>query len=63
MTRMSKDYRHCRGGLPDLVVWNTSQNTYKVRKHHILAVLISCIPLCMDYHFAVPDYFISDYMD
>uniref|UniRef100_A0A8D3E6D4 Fanconi-associated nuclease n=1 Tax=Scophthalmus maximus TaxID=52904 RepID=A0A8D3E6D4_SCOMX len=30
MTRMSKDYRHCRGGLPDLVVWNTSQNTYKL---------------------------------
>uniref|UniRef100_A0A3P9KPV2 Fanconi-associated nuclease n=1 Tax=Oryzias latipes TaxID=8090 RepID=A0A3P9KPV2_ORYLA len=29
--RMAKDYRHCRGGLPDLVVWNTSNNTYKVR--------------------------------
>lgn len=28
--RMAKDYRHCRGGLPDLVVWNTSNNTYKV---------------------------------
>ncbi|KAK5867229.1 hypothetical protein PBY51_011740 [Eleginops maclovinus] len=28
--RMSKDYRHCRGGLPDLVVWNTSNNTYKL---------------------------------
>ncbi|MEQ2177139.1 Fanconi-associated nuclease 1 [Goodea atripinnis] len=26
---MAKDYRHCRGGLPDLVVWNTSNNTYK----------------------------------
>lgn len=31
---MSKDYRHCRAGLPDLVVWNTSENTYKVRSHH-----------------------------
>ncbi|XP_054476203.1 fanconi-associated nuclease 1 [Anoplopoma fimbria] len=30
ITRMSKDYRHCRGGLPDLVVWNTSNNTYKL---------------------------------
>uniref|UniRef100_A0A3B3ZRM4 Fanconi-associated nuclease n=1 Tax=Periophthalmus magnuspinnatus TaxID=409849 RepID=A0A3B3ZRM4_9GOBI len=28
--RMAKDYRHCRGGLPDLVVWNTSNNTYKL---------------------------------
>ncbi|KAK9516545.1 hypothetical protein VZT92_024467 [Zoarces viviparus] len=28
--RMSKDYRHCRGGLPDLVVWNTSNNSYKL---------------------------------
>ncbi|XP_041853921.1 fanconi-associated nuclease 1 [Melanotaenia boesemani] len=28
--RMGKDYRHCRGGLPDLVVWNTSNNTYKL---------------------------------
>ncbi|XP_035013786.2 fanconi-associated nuclease 1 isoform X1 [Hippoglossus stenolepis] len=28
--RMSKDYRHCRAGLPDLVVWNTSENTYKL---------------------------------
>lgn len=27
---MSKDYRHCRAGLPDLVVWNTSNNSYKV---------------------------------
>ncbi|KAK2842409.1 hypothetical protein Q5P01_012609 [Channa striata] len=27
---LSKDYRHCRGGLPDLVVWNTSNNTYKL---------------------------------
>lgn len=30
MARMSKDYRHCRAGLPDLVVWNTSNNSYKV---------------------------------
>ncbi|KAI1904341.1 hypothetical protein AGOR_G00004660 [Albula goreensis] len=28
--RMTEDYRHCRGGLPDLVVWNTSNNTYKL---------------------------------
>ncbi|RVE71681.1 hypothetical protein OJAV_G00054470 [Oryzias javanicus] len=28
--RMARDYRHCRGGLPDLVVWNTSNNTYKL---------------------------------
>lgn len=28
--RMSKDYRHSRGGLPDLVVWNTSNSSYKV---------------------------------
>ncbi|XP_030621183.1 fanconi-associated nuclease 1 [Chanos chanos] len=28
--RMAKDYRHCRGGLPDLVVWNSSNNTYKL---------------------------------
>lgn len=30
IARMAKDYRHCRGGLPDLVVWNTSNNTYKL---------------------------------
>ncbi|XP_008310687.1 fanconi-associated nuclease 1 [Cynoglossus semilaevis] len=30
IARMSKDYRHCRGGLPDLVVWNTTENTYKL---------------------------------
>ncbi|KAK2917721.1 fanconi-associated nuclease 1 [Channa argus] len=30
IARLSKDYRHCRGGLPDLVVWNTSKNTYKL---------------------------------
>nr|XP_040019378.1 fanconi-associated nuclease 1 [Gasterosteus aculeatus aculeatus] len=28
--RMSKDYRHCRGGLPDLVVWNASNNSCKL---------------------------------
>uniref|UniRef100_A0A1A8RTV6 Fanconi-associated nuclease n=1 Tax=Nothobranchius rachovii TaxID=451742 RepID=A0A1A8RTV6_9TELE len=28
--QMAKDYRHCRGGLPDLVVWNTSNNSYKL---------------------------------
>lgn len=31
IARMAKDYRHCRAGLPDLVVWNTSDHTYKVR--------------------------------
>ncbi|KAM3609529.1 uncharacterized protein V6R79_016386 [Siganus canaliculatus] len=30
IARMSKDYRHCRGGLPDLVVWSTSNNSYKL---------------------------------
>uniref|UniRef100_A0A4W4HJA2 Fanconi-associated nuclease n=1 Tax=Electrophorus electricus TaxID=8005 RepID=A0A4W4HJA2_ELEEL len=28
--RMAKDYRHSRGGLPDLVVWNTSNSSYKL---------------------------------
>ncbi|MBN3311635.1 FAN1 nuclease, partial [Atractosteus spatula] len=28
--RMARDYRHCRGGLPDLVVWNTQDSTYKL---------------------------------
>ncbi|XP_064170018.1 fanconi-associated nuclease 1 [Anguilla rostrata] len=28
--RMAEDYRHCRGGLPDLVVWNTSNKAYKL---------------------------------
>ncbi|XP_051917458.1 fanconi-associated nuclease 1 isoform X2 [Hippocampus zosterae] len=28
--RMAKDFRHSRGGLPDLVVWNTCDNTYKL---------------------------------
>ncbi|XP_061825716.1 fanconi-associated nuclease 1 isoform X2 [Nerophis lumbriciformis] len=28
IARMAKDLRHCRGGLPDLVVWNAS--TYKL---------------------------------
>ncbi|TMS05448.1 Fanconi-associated nuclease 1 [Larimichthys crocea] len=30
IARMSKDYRHCHAGLPDLVVWNTSNNSYKL---------------------------------
>lgn len=30
ITRMAKDFRHCRGGLPDLVVWNTSNHSYKL---------------------------------
>ncbi|XP_049578012.1 fanconi-associated nuclease 1 isoform X2 [Syngnathus scovelli] len=30
ITRMAKDFRHCRGGLPDLVVWSTSDNSYKL---------------------------------
>ncbi|KAF7658752.1 hypothetical protein LDENG_00008420 [Lucifuga dentata] len=30
IARMAEDYRHCRGGLPDLVVWNTSNNSYKL---------------------------------
>ncbi|XP_034032102.1 fanconi-associated nuclease 1 [Thalassophryne amazonica] len=30
IARMAKDYRHCRGGLPDLVVWNTSSNSFKL---------------------------------
>ncbi|MGH0140003.1 UNVERIFIED_CONTAM: hypothetical protein FKN15_021683 [Acipenser sinensis] len=30
MRKMCKDYRHCRGGLPDLVVWQTQNNTYKL---------------------------------
>ncbi|XP_026783354.3 fanconi-associated nuclease 1 [Pangasianodon hypophthalmus] len=28
--RMAKDYRHSKGGLPDLVVWNTSNYSYKL---------------------------------
>lgn len=28
--RLSKDLRHCRGGLPDLVVWNTKNCNFKV---------------------------------
>ncbi|KAK3548646.1 hypothetical protein QTP70_015930 [Hemibagrus guttatus] len=28
--KMAKDYRHSKGGLPDLVVWNTSNNSYKL---------------------------------
>ncbi|CAL8261452.1 unnamed protein product [Merluccius merluccius] len=30
ITRMAKDYRHCRAGLPDLVVWSTCANSYKL---------------------------------
>ncbi|KAM9808172.1 fanconi-associated nuclease 1 [Neosynchiropus ocellatus] len=30
IARMAKDFRHCRGGLPDLVVWSTLRNTYKL---------------------------------
>ncbi|KAL0968667.1 hypothetical protein UPYG_G00269950 [Umbra pygmaea] len=30
VTRMAKDYRHCRAGLPDLVVWNSSNYSYKL---------------------------------
>ncbi|XP_077424278.1 fanconi-associated nuclease 1 isoform X2 [Vanacampus margaritifer] len=30
IARMAKDFRHCRGGLPDLVVWNSSDKTYKL---------------------------------
>lgn len=36
---MSKDYRHCRAGLPDLVVWNTSNNSYKVSPQQLLLAL------------------------
>ncbi|NWW43100.1 FAN1 nuclease, partial [Pedionomus torquatus] len=28
--RLSKDLRHCRGGLPDLVVWRTHTNDFKL---------------------------------
>ncbi|KAM4746922.1 LOW QUALITY PROTEIN: fanconi-associated nuclease 1 [Rhinophrynus dorsalis] len=28
--KMSKDIRHCRGGLPDLVVWNVQTKQYKL---------------------------------
>ncbi|NWZ56633.1 FAN1 nuclease, partial [Haliaeetus albicilla] len=28
--RLSKDLRHCRGGLPDLVVWRTHTNHFKL---------------------------------
>ncbi|XP_028305670.1 fanconi-associated nuclease 1 [Gouania willdenowi] len=30
IARMAKNYRHCRGGLPDLVVWSTLNNSYKL---------------------------------
>lgn len=42
IARMAKDYRHCRGGLPDLVVWNSSNNSYKVRSPAILACFVLC---------------------
>lgn len=38
IARMSKDYRHCRAGLPDLVVWNTSNNSYKVKPQQVLVL-------------------------
>ncbi|KAG5273702.1 hypothetical protein AALO_G00154490 [Alosa alosa] len=28
--RMARDYRHCRGGLPDLVVWSSVSASYKL---------------------------------
>ncbi|XP_073474969.1 fanconi-associated nuclease 1 [Aquarana catesbeiana] len=28
--KMSKDIRHCKGGLPDLVVWNVQKQIYKI---------------------------------
>ncbi|XP_077988442.1 fanconi-associated nuclease 1-like [Glandiceps talaboti] len=28
--RILRDHRHCRGGVPDLVVWNTVNNTFKI---------------------------------
>ncbi|CAM4625230.1 fanconi-associated nuclease 1 isoform X1 [Caretta caretta] len=28
--RLSKDLRHCRGGLPDLVVWSTQEHCFKL---------------------------------
>ncbi|XP_006136930.2 fanconi-associated nuclease 1 isoform X2 [Pelodiscus sinensis] len=28
--RLSKDLRHCRGGLPDLVVWSTQEHNFKL---------------------------------
>uniref|UniRef100_A0A8C0G8M8 Fanconi-associated nuclease n=1 Tax=Chelonoidis abingdonii TaxID=106734 RepID=A0A8C0G8M8_CHEAB len=28
--RLSKDLRHCRGGLPDLVVWSTQEHRFKL---------------------------------
>ncbi|XP_037539505.1 fanconi-associated nuclease 1 [Nematolebias whitei] len=28
--RMAKDFRHCRAGLPDLVVWNSSNSSFKL---------------------------------
>lgn len=28
--RLAEDFRHCRGGLPDLVVWNSQTHRFKV---------------------------------
>lgn len=28
--RLAVDFRHCRGGLPDLVVWNSQNHRFKV---------------------------------
>lgn len=28
--RLAEDFRHCRGGLPDLVVWSTQDHRFKV---------------------------------
>ncbi|XP_062402515.1 fanconi-associated nuclease 1, partial [Sardina pilchardus] len=30
MLRMARDYRHCRAGLPDLVVWSSASASYKL---------------------------------
>lgn len=60
IARMSKDYRHCRAGLPDLVVWNTSNNSYKVS--HILALSNIFFFIYGFRHFLAPDYLNSGYM-
>lgn len=36
--RMAKDFRHCRAGLPDLVVLNSSNSSYKVRSRELAAL-------------------------
>lgn len=53
---MSKDYRHCRAGLPDLVVWNTSNNSYKVNPQQILVLSLEggvfpCEMVKLDFHY------------